>query len=95
MRKRKHTPEFREEAVKKVLTGHESVKEIAERFGISHHTLQQWKREYMAAQKNDSPEIKTRSGLEEEIKRLKKELSDAKMDNLILKKYAAMLSRED
>ena len=93
MRKRKFTPEFREQAVKKVLTGNESTREIAENFGISPHTLQQWKREYQAAQK-ETPEIKTKYGLEEENKRLKAELADAKMDNAILKKYAAMLSRD-
>lgn len=94
MRKKKYTPEFREQAIKKVLTGEESVKEIAAGLGISRWTLQQWKREYLEAQKS-KPEIKTKLGLEEELKRLKAENASLKMDNTILKKYAAMLSRDD
>jgi transposase len=94
MKKKKYSPEFREQAVKKALTGDESLKEIAAALGISYWTLQQWKREYLEAQKS-KPEIKTKLGLEEELKRLKAENASLKMDNTILKKYAAMLSRDD
>jgi transposase len=94
MRKSKYSPEFRDNAVKKVLTGDESIKEIAAGLGISSWTLQQWKKEYIEAQKSQ-PEIKSKLGMAEELKRLKAENASLKMDNTILKKYAAMLSRDD
>ncbi len=94
MKKSKHSREFRDNAVQKALTGDESLKEIAEGLGISYWTLKQWKREYLEAQKS-KPEIKSKLGLEEELKRLRAENASLKMDNTILKKYAAMLSRDD
>lgn len=93
MRKRKHSAEFRERAVKQTLTGDES-KEIAAGLGISYLTLQDWRREYLESQKNE-PETRKKSSAEAELKRLRAEVSSLRMDNTILKKYAAMLSRDD
>lgn len=94
MRKRKHSPEFREQAVKQTLTGDESIKDIAAGLGISYWTLQEWRREYLESQKKE-PETRKKSSAEEELKRLRAENASLRMDNTILKKYAAMLSRDD
>lgn len=94
MRKRKHSPEFRERAVKQTLTGDKSIKDIAAGLGISYWTLQDWRREYLESQKNE-PETRKKSSAEEELKCLRAEVASLRMDNTILKKYAAMLSRDD
>ncbi|EHQ07535.1 transposase [Leptonema illini] len=94
MRKRKHSPEFREQAVKQTLTGDESIKDIAAGLGISYWTLQDWRREYLESQKSE-PETRKKSSAEEELKCLRAENASLRMGNTILKKYAAMLSRDD
>ncbi len=94
MKKPKYSVEFQEQAVRKTLTGDESIREIAEGLGISYWTLRQWRKEYIKNQK-DQPEPRRRGNDAEEIKRLKEEIANLKMDNAILKKYAAMLSRDD
>ena len=67
---------------------------IAEGLGISYWTLRQWRKEYIKNHR-DQPEPRRRGTDGEEIKRLKEEIANLKMDNAILKKYAAMLSRDD
>lgn len=94
MKKPKYSVEFQEQAVRKTLTGDESIREIAEGLGISYWTLRQWRKEYIKNQKSQ-PEPRRRGNDAEEIKRLKEENANLKMDNAILKKYAAMLSRDD
>ena len=94
MKKPKYSVEFQEQAVRKTLTGDESIREIAEGLGISYWTLRQWRKEYIKKQKNQ-PEPRRRGNDAEEIKRLKEEIANLKLDNAILKKYAAMLSRDD
>ena len=94
MKKPKYSVEFQEQAVRKTLTGDESIREIAEGLGISYWTLRQWRKEYIKNHR-DQPEPRRRGTDAEEIKRLKEEIANLKMDNAILKKYAAMLSRDD
>jgi len=95
MKKLKYSVEFQEQAVRKTLTGDESIREIAEGLGISYWTLRQWRKEYIKNQKSQPDEPRRRGNDAKEIKRLKEEIANLKMDNAILKKYAAMLSRDD
>lgn len=46
MRKREHSSEFRERAVKQAETGAESIKEISAGLGISYGTLEKWRQRF-------------------------------------------------
>jgi transposase len=95
MRKRgKYSPEYKEEAVKRAMSGSFTIKEVAESLGVSYYVLRDWKKEFM--QKNESEIPKTDKQLKEseELKRLRKENLKLKEQVLILKKFSAMLASE-
>ncbi len=58
---------------------------VSQELNISYDNLKRWKKEYKAGKFNDGF-VKQRSEEAEEILRLKKELSDIKMERDILKK---------
>lgn len=89
---RKHySSEFKETAVELVLEGRKSQLQIAKELGINVNTLQNWKRKYLDSQ---NPE-KVKSEKEEaEIKQLKKDLREAKLENEILKKAMGYFSKD-
>lgn len=92
-RKRRYSEEFMEQAVTLALKGERALTEIAESLGISVWTLRDWRKKHLERQSLD----KRRRGKEtrdEELERLRKENADLKMDNAILKKYAAMMSKD-
>ncbi len=91
-RKRKsYSKEFKETAVSLVLSGHKSQRKIAQELGINVNTLQKWKKDYLDSQ---DPEKVRKKEEEAEIKRLKKELYEAKLENEILKKAVAYFSQD-
>ena len=92
MRKRQYTAEFRAEAVKAAMSEDRTIKEVAQSLGISYWTLREWKKEYLESQGEKRPREKMSS--DEEVRVLRKQNAELQMDNAILKKYAAMLSRE-
>lgn len=95
MKKNKYPPEFREEAVKAVLSGDRSLKEVAQSLGVSYWTLRDWKKEYLAKQsENQSAGKPGKLSAEVELESLRRENAELRMDNAILKKFAAMLSRD-
>ncbi len=95
MKKNKYPPEFREEAVKAVLSGDRSIKEVAKSLGVSYWTLRDWKKDYLANQDGKSSAGKSgKLSAEAELELLRRENAELRMDNAILKKFAAMLSRD-
>ncbi len=96
MKKKRYPREFREEAVKAVVEGERTLKEVSASLGISYWTLREWKKEYMdrEAKEEKGKEKRSKLSVEEELEQLRKENAELKMDNTILKKFAAMLSRE-
>lgn len=83
----RYTEEFKIEAVKQVTINGYSIKETAERLGISHESLRAWIRNY------EFPQARERYNTEQlansEIKRLQKELKRVTEERDILKKAAA------
>lgn len=90
----KYTREFKVEALKMVLEEQRTVTDVAKALGIDRGLLQRWKREF----KDDGQVAFRGNGQrkpeEEEIARLKRELSQAKMERDILKKALAYFARE-
>ena len=96
---RGYPQEFKESAIQLALNNDQSVKSIAEDLGMSDKTLHAWVREYKRAHNLEvrvrSTNISTpKESLEEENRRLRKELADVKKDREILKKAAAYFAKE-
>ncbi|EMK06030.1 transposase [Leptospira sp. ZV016] len=92
--RRKYSPEFREQAVNRTLSGSFTIKEVAESLGLSYFILRQWKAEHLKKKETEQPLTDKQLKESEELKRLRKENVRLKDENSILKKFAAMLFRE-
>ena len=82
--------EFKEEAVRQVLVRGYSVKEVAERVGVSTHSLYKWVRSTREAQ----PEADELAATKLELQKLKAELRRVQEERDILKKAAAYFAKE-
>ena len=89
--RRKHSREFKLEAVKQVVEQGRSVTEVADGLGINRNLLSRWKRDIekdgSLAFPGHGRRVETEA--EAEIRRLKKELAIARQERDILKKAAA------
>mgnify|MGYP001612760535 CR=1 FL=1 len=93
-RRGKYSAEFKEQAVKRALTGSFTIKEVSESLGISYFVLRQWKAEFLKKTEAINPPTDKQLKEGDELKKLRKELVKLREENAILKKFAAMLSRE-
>jgi transposase len=93
-RRSKYSPEFRDAAVKRALTGAFTIKEVAKSLGIGYYVLRQWKADFLKKAEQTNPPTDRQIKETEELRKLKKENLKLKEENAILKKFAAMLSRE-
>ena len=92
-RRRKHSREFKEEAVKLVTEQGYQISEAARNLGIHPSVLGRWKRELEANEGDDA----TPDGLvamQSELNRLRKENKRLQMEREILKKAAAFFAKE-
>ncbi len=96
-KKKKHrktyTREFKIEAVKQVLQGDRSLAEIADSLGINRSVLGHWKKKFLAEGSVAFPGHGRQTPLEEENRRLRRELRNAKQDLAILKKAAVYFAK--
>jgi transposase len=90
--KKKYTTEFKDEAVKMVISSEKSTPQIAKDLGIKATTLYSWVSSAKLSKVEDKEQ--TNEQLFDEIKRLKKELKEAKEQRDILKKATAYFARE-
>tara|TARA_R110000803_G_scaffold33057_3_gene72526 strand:+ start:226 stop:513 length:288 start_codon:yes stop_codon:yes gene_type:complete len=82
--------EFKKDAVSQVVDRGYSVKDVAERLGISTKSLYTWKAQFSKPDKVRDDEI----ALSSELRRIKKELARVTEERDILKKAAAYFARE-
>lgn len=92
--RKKFSKEFKEEAVKLLLNSDKSIQEVSESLGIHANNLGRWKNEFLNNPKEAFPGNGNRKDSEEENYRLRKEITDLKLENEILKKSIAIFSRE-
>lgn len=92
--RRKHSREFKLEAVKALRCGQHTASELARRLGVSESHLRDWNREYEQHQQDAFPGQGRRSGQAAEIARLKRELAQVTEERDILKKAMAFFARE-
>ena len=89
-----YTKEFKHDAVKLVLEQGYSANEVARRLGINQTSVSRWVREQRQDHQPSNDGSATRSQLEAEIIRLRKENQRLQMEREILKKAAAFFAKE-
>lgn len=94
MRRSKYNQEFKDSTVKLCIDSDKSITAIARDLGLNKGTLSLWVSKYKDANNLGSKSSTFKESLEEENKRLKKELSIAKQERDILKKATAYFAKE-
>ena len=100
MKNSKYTKEFKDSTIQLVINSDKSAMQIAKDLDINDKTLYSWLREYKKVNNIDTDDrrtiqkISTKETLEEENKRLRKELAIVKQEREILKKATAYFAKE-
>ena len=89
-----YTREFKEEAVRLVQMSGKSITQIARELGISDSSIHQWRKELTQQGKEAFPGSGHQTALEEENRRLKRELERVQQERDILKKVVSIFSRD-
>ncbi|SRR6266849_3209400 len=84
------TRDFKEQAVQLAQTSGKSIAQGARELGMSDTSIHQWRRELAAHGKEAFPGSGPQTPLEEENRRLKRELEKAQQEHDILKKGASI-----
>jgi transposase len=92
--RRKHTSEFKREAVGMVLNQHLSVAEVSRRLGISQTLLHKWKVQFTAQGEQAFPGQGHQTPQEAELARLRRENEQLRIERDILKKAAQFFAKE-
>jgi len=91
--RKKYDRQFKIDAVSMVVNGERSVASVARDLGVDPTLLHRWKRE-LSSEKSEAFPGKGRLGpQEEELRRLRRELAQAKEDREILKKALEFFSK--
>jgi transposase len=94
--RRKHSKEFKEQAVELIKISGKPISEIAKDLGINDNMLRRWRDEMNTLGETSFPGQGHRqqgTELEEEIRKLKEELVTVTMERDILKKAVAIFSQ--
>ena len=86
----RYTEEFKVEAIKQITERHHSVSDVAERLGVSTHSLYKWLKLYSA----QSGSTVQHNDQQTEIRQLKAELKRVTEERDILKKAAAYFAKQ-
>ena len=91
--RRKYDQEFKLEAVRLVTQGGRPVVEVARDLGVHENLLYNWRQKYLDDTAHAFPGKGHLKPADEEMRRLKKELTDVKEERDILKKALAIFSK--
>ncbi len=89
-----YTKEFKEEAVRLAQSSGKPIAQVARELGISDTSIHQWRKELSEHGKEAFPGSGHQTALEEENRRLKRELERVQQEREILKKVLSIFSRE-
>ena len=94
--RRRFSKEFKLEIVKRSL-GEERLVDIADAYKLHINTISRWRREYLDAGQNSFPGVGNEQLNDDQkrIKRLEKELKEAKLESEISKKAIRIFSKSD
>ncbi|TFD55736.1 transposase [Cryobacterium sp. Hh38] len=90
--RRDFTPEYKDEAVKLVVTTGRAVTTVARELGINEATLGRWVTAFKA--RNETGQAEVTESERAELLRLRKENADLKMDRAFLKKASIFFAQE-
>ncbi len=93
-KRKTYDKEFKLSAVKMIVDGGMSISRISRDLGVNENSLHNWKKAYLADQQNAFPGKGRMKPEEEELRKLKKELTIVKMERDILKKAIAFFAKE-
>jgi transposase len=91
---KRYSSEFKIDAVKLVLKEEYSIAKAAERLGVSYKTLSQWKEQYEEGRLVVGKKQAQATPEEQELRRLREELRQTKLENEILKKASAYFAKQ-
>ena len=89
-----YTSEFKEEAVRLAATSGKPVAQVARELGISDSAIHGWRRELADHGQEAFPGKGHQTQLEEEVRRLKRDLERVQQERDILKKVVSIFSRD-
>ena len=89
-----YTREFKEEAVRLAQASGKPIAQIARELGISDSAIHGWRKEFAEHGEEAFPGKGHQTALEEENRRLKRELERVQQERDILKKVVSIFSRE-
>jgi transposase len=89
-----YTKEFKQEAVRLAQTSGKPIAQVARELGISDTSIHQWRKELAENGPEAFPGKGHQTALEEENRRLKRELERVQQERDILKKVVDIFSRE-
>ena len=90
-----YTEEFKEEAVRLVLSGEGSMAQIARDLDVNPNTLSGWTKEYCRKHREPASALEVGATPEAELARLKREVKRLRMERDILKKAVGIFSTEE
>ncbi len=93
--RRKYTKEFKMEAIQLAQSRGGTASEVARNPGIKPSMLSRWIREYNSDNQHVFPGLGNLKEPDEELRKLRKELADTKMERDILKKALAIFSKKN
>ncbi len=91
--RRKHSREFKIEAVKQVVEKGRSVSDVAQGLGLHPNMLSRWKTELESEGAVAFPGNGKPSASDEEVRRLRRDLATAQQERDILKKAVAFFAK--
>lgn len=92
-----YTPEFKKKIVRLHLEQGRTIKSLTSEYGVSKASVSKWCSDFneeCQAQAITNPEIQNEADLMKENLRLRRELEEARKENLFLKKAAAFFAKE-
>jgi len=95
-RQKKHTPEFKRNAVRMVVEGDKPVSVVARELGITYGALYEWVRQAEGRSRpgHGAPLVE-KTDQDREVERLRKENEQLKMERDFLKKAAAFFAKQN
>ena len=93
--RRRYSREFKIEAVRLVIEGGQSIAETARELGINANLLGRWKQQLTADGEQAFPGKGRMKPLEDEVRRLQRELKKVRQERDFLKKTTAYFAREN
>tara|TARA_B110000881_G_C18419111_1_gene434998 strand:- start:485 stop:766 length:282 start_codon:yes stop_codon:yes gene_type:complete len=90
---KKYDNDFKLTIVQLLMAGRKA-KEVSHEYGLTENTIRRWRREFDSKQ-GDFSKKKILSDPELEVKQLRKEMAEVKMERDILKKALSIFSKTD